>query len=382
MLSPKVALSSAVVLSVGAAASKLRSRKGNKTVPPTPPPPSSTGAKVAAVGTLGITGAAALSRRKNFDPRRSPINDDDRAFAEKLEKEGEKSMGDTLATLDRLDRQKKEIKDALGAEIESIRREFAALDSKEQIRAKEQYDSRFNAAVVEARSKNNALKLEKIKVMRDLHDRLLSESQVSKSQAKEIADKTEIDSKTAQGFPPGYSTGALRGDLARVHRLTGGQISTLDRVTNSRDRPSANEEERSVNAGNANALRKDLHQYRSDLYHEMAHHLEFSRPDIGRAAKAWAQRKSSLDNGGKRPRIQHLKKLTGLNYSFLEVAYEDSYTDPYVGKVYPPPHQTEVTSMGFQHFADPDAMARLWESDPAHFKFMLGVIKEANKKKK
>lgn len=318
--------------------------------------------------------------RKKFNPRRSPINDSDLALAERLEKEGGKKMAGVTSQLKSLDRESNAIQRDFEREVSAIQSEFSSLSWRDRSKRYVEVQNRLLNVAADAQTKEKAVGERRVKVMGDLRDRLLSESKISAKQARDKSEQTEIVNNVRVGFPDGYTVEQFRSDMADVHRLSGGEISTLKRTGYAGPRPWASEVGESMNVGSARAYRKNTEQFRADIYHEMGHHSDFSRPDIGRASNAWMQRKATLDNGGKLPRPQTLKQLTGLNYHPSERAYKDSYVDPYVGKIYKKlSHQTEVTSMGFQHFSSPSQMARLWRGDPAHFKYMVGVIGELNR---
>ncbi|NMG11138.1 polymorphic toxin-type HINT domain-containing protein [Brasilonema sp. UFV-L1] len=102
-------------------------------------------------------------------------------------------------------------------------------------------------------------------------------------------------------------------------------------------------------------------------FHEAGHHVEFESKDLQMAMNIWRnQRAYSLQ-------YKSLKELTGIDYDDDEVALEDKYLDPYVGKVYAN-DSTEVLSMGIEHFTDAKTMRRLRETDKQHFDLIMGVI--------
>lgn len=102
-------------------------------------------------------------------------------------------------------------------------------------------------------------------------------------------------------------------------------------------------------------------------FHEAGHHVEYESKDLQMAMNIWRnQRAYSLQ-------YKSLKELTGIDYDDDEVALEDKYLDPYVGKVYAN-DSTEVLSMGIEHFIDAKAMRRLRETDKQHFDLIMGVI--------
>lgn len=107
---------------------------------------------------------------------------------------------------------------------------------------------------------------------------------------------------------------------------------------------------------------------KADIFHEFAHHIEISDPKKAKLAAQWRDSKS--DRSG----LHKMKDLTGdKGYRDDEVAVKDKYFDPYVGKVYPNGY-TEVISMGIEHFSSPDKMKKLYDKDPDHYHFILGLL--------
>jgi len=101
------------------------------------------------------------------------------------------------------------------------------------------------------------------------------------------------------------------------------------------------------------------------LFHEMAHLLE-------RNAKAYGMAVDFRESRVKGFEKKKLSKITGNPYyGANEYAFEDSFFDPYVGKVYPHA-STEVLSMGMQMLSTPESMITLYERDPEMLSLMLG----------
>jgi hypothetical protein len=114
---------------------------------------------------------------------------------------------------------------------------------------------------------------------------------------------------------------------------------------------------------------------KTKMFHEMGHYLEYSQPEIAAAARAWVRARSEQANGGN-AKTTTMRELSGSDeYRADEVAYEDHFDNPYVGKRYDDRHTTEVVSVGMESFISPDKMVDLYQRDPEHFFFMLGVLK-------
>ena len=109
------------------------------------------------------------------------------------------------------------------------------------------------------------------------------------------------------------------------------------------------------------------------VYHEYAHHVEYANRDIASVAQEWLVSRS----GGQ---VKKLNELTGTKvYRDSEIAVDaPDLMHPYVGKIYKMPAsqpQTEVLSMGLEHFTSAREMRELYKADKEHFFFILGVLK-------
>jgi hypothetical protein len=183
-----------------------------------------------------------------------------------------------------------------------------------------------------------------------------------------MAAKINIDESVTAFIPEKE----LRSQAAEFYRMSGGKgVTTIDDFIKDSDRPYANKDRRVVNIGSSK--KKAL------VFHEMAHHIEFENPEVGKAAREWLLSRAT----GK---IAKLKDITGnQGYSDKELAVPDKFVTPYVGKVVwltkdkdgkvIPRNVTEVVSMGMEGMSDPESMAKLYLSDPEHFKFVLGVMR-------
>lgn len=103
------------------------------------------------------------------------------------------------------------------------------------------------------------------------------------------------------------------------------------------------------------------------IFHEMGHHIELSEPMYYDASTEFIESKKT----GKK---EKLKILANPSYRDDEVAYPDHFVNPYVGKLNAKNKAEEVISMGLEHFADAENMRYLYENDPEHFFFILGVL--------
>ena len=71
-----------------------------------------------------------------------------------------------------------------------------------------------------------------------------------------------------------------------------------------------------------------------------------------------------------------LKRLTGANYRADEMAYPDTFINPYVGKDYGG-RASEVFSMALQHLESYDSLLPLI-ADPEHFSLLMGFCLRKN----
>jgi hypothetical protein len=184
-----------------------------------------------------------------------------------------------------------------------------------------------------------------------------------------------VDDETAAGLAgrvrversalEGPNGDRVRGWAADFYRLTG-QRPAPEAIRMVYDRPRA-EARRS---GDVNVGKEPSREL---IFHELGHQLEYTNPEIGRAAEAWVLARSRFANENATPRTS-LRELTGSDfYGREEVAYEDHFVDPYVGKWYAD-GTTEVVSSGMESFTSHEGMLDLYRRDPEHFFFMMGVL--------
>lgn len=109
-----------------------------------------------------------------------------------------------------------------------------------------------------------------------------------------------------------------------------------------------------------------------NIHHLMGHAYEKSNPELNAAAREFIN--SKITSKGPEP-LNTIGKTN--QYKSSETAYRGKFAHPYVGKVYQD-GTTEVLSMGLEFFTSAPAMANLYERDPEHFNFVLGVILNSN----
>lgn len=188
-------------------------------------------------------------------------------------------------------------------------------------------------------------------IMRGIRQQLLSKPQIDTSKVKINANAVADISKTE-----------MRSQIDDFMRMTGGLgLKHLDRIAYRSDRAHADEDKREINIGKNGADAKAV------LWHELAHFIEFERPDIAKAAMGWIEGRRT---GEKQP----INTIAGCEHLEAdEIAYPDNFIDPYVGKFYSD-GATEVISMGFQYFTNAESMATLYDKDPEHFNLIAGIL--------
>lgn len=200
-------------------------------------------------------------------------------------------------------------------------------------------------------------------VAQALIDRMAEASPVSAQQATDWAAKQEVTASAKNALKKiGYAPEALRADVAQFYRLTGGRLASV-RIKASAGRASASEihghKNRTINMGAGFCKRT--------LFHELGHHLE-ADPQVFAAARGFLLKRRESD------KVYTLRALTGNSgYGAKEVAYKDSWTNPYVGKHYSY-DVTEVISMGMEAFSSDEAMAQVVREDPEHVKLIAGFL--------
>lgn len=158
----------------------------------------------------------------------------------------------------------------------------------------------------------------------------------------------------------------LRGWVAEFVQLVPHEIGA-GRIALLHDGPRAN-------ARRDGALNVGDEPSRGIVFHELGHFVEYANPALHRAARAWVLARSAAANGGT-ARTGGLRDLTGSDlYGPSERAFEDHFENPYVGRDYGSEQATEVVSVGMEYLTSPDRMLQLYQRDPEHFFFMLGVL--------
>lgn len=162
----------------------------------------------------------------------------------------------------------------------------------------------------------------------------------------------------------GYTPEKLKADMTEFYRLTGGRLSRVSLATKGGQRAAAQPTTGVVYV--AGTFSKQI------FFHELAHVLEDDERTRALANRFLDHRTERTEDG--KNKVVSLASLTGNSgYKRDEVAYKDSFIDPYVGKYYRD-RITEVFSMGMQYFNSPESMAVLAEKDPDHFNLMLGYM--------
>jgi hypothetical protein len=188
-------------------------------------------------------------------------------------------------------------------------------------------------------------------------------SPVSEVDAKLWADDQEIGRAAANALKRvGYEPDDVRADMAEFYRLTGGRLASVKIRASGKRRASAEE----IHGHRTSIINLGQRFSKQTLFHELGHHLE-ADPAVLAAARAFLRARRKSD---KLVRLSNL--VPGSRYGRDEVAYEDSWVDPYVGKFYK--DATEVISMGMEAFSNPKLMAQRVAKDPDHVALIYGFV--------
>lgn len=195
---------------------------------------------------------------------------------------------------------------------------------------------------------------------------IMSASKISDADAKAWAQRQKIEPSTVAKLKRmGYKEAVIRQDMADFYRISGGRIPEIE-ITSTVGRAHAS----GITATEGRKLIAVGKRFdRTVLFHELAHHIEAD--EIAKAAS-----NGFLVKRRRSPQVKLLSALTGnRGYSGSEVAYEDDFLHPYIGKVYRD-GVTEVFSMGLEHLATPGAAALFAAKDPEMFAMVTGYLSQ------
>lgn len=196
-------------------------------------------------------------------------------------------------------------------------------------------------------------------LLNGLKDVLKENSPISAEEAQEWVEKSVFfdSSATAKMSRLGVSIPQFKESLAELYRYLGGKLGIIYFVVEGRSK-------------RAFARGRGLIALQGAINTETLFH------ECGHLAEAWDQAINAaclrfVKDRAEGPPVS-LRKLTGNHgYRLAEVAYPDSFIDPYVGKHYS--HAaSEVLSMGIQCLAN-GASLRSLAKDSEHLKLMVGI---------
>ncbi|GAB4211633.1 MAG: hypothetical protein OHK0022_46410 [Roseiflexaceae bacterium] len=110
------------------------------------------------------------------------------------------------------------------------------------------------------------------------------------------------------------------------------------------------------------------------LFHELAHHIEFQNPKLTEASRRFVEARAAR-LGNTQP--VKLQDILGSSYKADEQALLGEFYSDYVGKLYPGQNASEVVTMGVERFTSPEEMFKLYRSDPEHFFFTVGAMRQS-----
>ena len=175
---------------------------------------------------------------------------------------------------------------------------------------------------------------------------------------------------SAASLATGYDIAAMKADMARFYQVVSGQMGTPE-IVRKKKRAYAGLENNHINSGEG--------MTKTTLWHEMGHFVEYKHPELLLAAKQLLARRSDAIPSEK-GKVAYLKHMTGVKSYKNEVAVNDGFYHPYVGKIYGAMgiqgvETTEVFSMGFQALATDVELAKLAMADPEHLAMVMAAIK-------
>ncbi len=196
----------------------------------------------------------------------------------------------------------------------------------------------------------------------------LFKSSVSDEEAQQFVDSITFGSNVKKSLGRNssfYREEDMKDDLARLYKMVGGNITTLQKIDYTRDRAYASKDSKMINIG----LEKDSKKQQQAFFHEFAHHIEYSLPDeLQQLTRQFLEQRKEGE-----PRS--MRELTGdIRYGEDEKGYPDKFLHPYVGTYYKD-GATEVLSVGLELFASPTRMQEMYNADSEHFALILGILK-------
>lgn len=190
-----------------------------------------------------------------------------------------------------------------------------------------------------------------------------------KVRIEQTAEQAVGGTESSQSQPesdnaPGYILGTddLMAQSKEFYRLVGGKVTPIRFYWKSA-RASA-----FPNPGNRNHHKLNVGDKldKTTLFHELAHFLE-SDSLLAAASRHFRDTRATTK------RVKKLSDITGNPfYSAKEKALQDHWVSPYVGKIYED-GSTEVASMGMQHLARAEDIAKLAKEDPQMLAFTLAL---------
>lgn len=224
----------------------------------------------------------------------------------------------------------------------------------------------ISSAYAEAEREAETGRAELVEIGTEVYGRVLASSSVTPDDAARWAAQIEITPAARDRLKKlRYPADVVRRDMAEFYRLVSGRIGTVK---------IASEGKKRAHAGHISDLGMDgvvmLGSYfdKRVLWHELAHHVE-ADPLAGQVASQYIRMRATS------PQTKSLRAITkNPGYNASEIALEDHFFDPYIGKVYGG-SITEVFSMGIESFSDPKLLAQRIAVDHSTFEFVAGFLK-------
>lgn len=254
------------------------------------------------------------------------------------------------------------IRAASGAEADALSAEY--VDTAKAFNAEStKVAGAFNASRREAYQKADADN-PAVNHGRKIISEIMDKSPVTAEQAAAWAEAQVVKPATLRSLSKqGYAEKALRQDMAEFYRITGGKLPAILIESARANRAHASGIK---TVGGVRTVAIDRQFTRGVLWHELGHHLE-GDPVAMAAANGFLLRRRESS------KTYRLRDLTKIKYRADEIAYKDSWINPYVGKVYSD-RATEVFSMAMENLSSPKKAAKLFSADREMFDLVTGYI--------
>jgi hypothetical protein len=244
----------------------------------------------------------------------------------------------------------------------SLKKKSSELSS-DELSQRQEYGSLMKRSREYTKDLRSDLKIAKTKqeqtIAFEKFDKKLKTQALSAAESKKLVDQIEFD----EDLPKSSQKNA--NEFFQLSRGKGKE--TIEQVTNSIFGAYADKDNKEVSLTDKPT--------KEEVFHEMAHHLEFNDDRVRQAANEWLNvREKDISTEQKVKLLQKSKSVeTSEPEKYVNEFRYGKFIDTYVGRKYDD-GSTEVVSTGMEYFAQPKSMQRLYEKDRSHFEFIVGVL--------